>query len=559
MSLRRRLTMLVAVALTPPFFLMVFNTARWQVYLESDVHKDAVADARLVAAQIGQMINGGHALLQAMSKYPVVVGNDADCTNYFKSVITELPIFSEAAIIDTDGKFHCSTIPIPPDLDVRDRVYFREPLATGKFTVGAYTIGRVTYAPSIHLSMPYRSQDGMLSGVIVVILDTEKMADNLITLPTRVHDRIIVLDHTGAVVFAFPHDATRDAEVIAKSVFPRLTIDAVGTVDADILPNRPQIVAYVPIGKQAGGLFALIAVDRNVAMTAAWNIAAVSLFAGMIAVVLGIGGTWLVAHYYIVRPLRRLVSTARRREHGDTQAHFPQLATDSEFGVLSAALSRMSDKVDELLAQKELLLREVQHRVMNSLNVLSSIFDIQRRQHFTTDVTREQLDRARDRVMAMAAIYRFLYSTSTMQNIDVGELLRAVCKESENAYEGPVKLDISVESESVMLSGSNAISLAMLTHELITNAIKHAYAEGEPGPISVSLKRLLNGSFEYHFADRGRGLPADFQIEKSDSLGMNMIAATARQLNGKLKLNDLNPGTEFVLQLPSDIEQATAA
>jgi two-component sensor histidine kinase len=99
----------------------------------------------------------------------------------------------------------------------------------------------------------------------------------------------------------------------------------------------------------------------------------------------------------------------------------------------------------------------------------------------------------------------------------------------------------------------------MLTHELITNAVKHAYSEGEPGPISVSLKRLDGGGFEYRLADRGRGLPSDFQIEKSDSLGMIMISATTRQLGGKLTINHLNPGTEFVIELPTSIEQSKVA
>ena len=138
-------------------------------------------------------------------------------------------------------------------------------------------------------------------------------------------------------------------------------------------------------------------------------------------------------------------------------------------------------------------------------------------------------------------------------------MLRAICKESENAYEGPVKLTIDVDAVPLFLSGTNAIALAMLTHELITNAVKHAYSEGEPGPIRISLKRVEDNAFEYRFADRGCGLPKDFQIEKSNSLGMIMITATTRQLGAKLEINQLNPGTEFVLLLPAEIEHKKPA
>jgi two-component sensor histidine kinase len=205
-----------------------------------------------------------------------------------------------------------------------------------------------------------------------------------------------------------------------------------------------------------------------------------------------------------------------------------------------------------------MLLRELQHRVMNSLNLLSSIFDMQSRHRLTTDTSREQLASARNRVVAMGTVYRHLYNSDTVDAIDISALLRIVCNESKNAYEGPVKLCIQVDATPLLLSGTNATALAMLTHELITNAVKHAYSEGDSAPISVSLKRLDGGSFEYRFRDRGRGLPGDFEVDKSDSLGMLMISATTHQLGGKLTINHVNPGTEFLIELPPEIEQSKA-
>jgi two-component sensor histidine kinase len=215
----------------------------------------------------------------------------------------------------------------------------------------------------------------------------------------------------------------------------------------------------------------------------------------------------------------------------------------------------MSVRVDDLLAQKALFLRELQHRVMNSLNLLSSMFDIQRRKSETTEVAKAQLASARNRVVALGTVYRHLYNNDAVDNIEVSELLKSVGRESASACDGPVKLEINVDADPLLLSGTNAISLAMLTHELIMNSIKHAFTEGETGLVTVSLKRGEDG-FIYRFADRGRGLPKDFTIDKSDSLGMIMITATARQLGGKLTINDLAPGTEFVLELPPTIQEA---
>jgi two-component sensor histidine kinase len=246
------------------------------------------------------------------------------------------------------------------------------------------------------------------------------------------------------------------------------------------------------------------------------------------------------------------VRTAHRRETGDIGATFPRINISTEFGQLSTSLSRMSGRINELLEQKSLLLRELQHRVMNSLMLLSSVLEIQRRQVPDT-AAREHLARARDRVVAMGTIYRYLYQTDTPNEVDFSRFLNILCKESQNAYAGTHRRIITVEAEPLQLPGSTAIALAMLTHELITNALKHAYPEGETGPITVKLERSEDGGFALRVADQGRGLPPNFQIGQSTSLGMRVIASTAGQLGGTIEVNRLEPGTEFVIRLPSDI------
>jgi len=556
MSLRRRLAILVGIGMTPPLLLVMISTARWEVHHEDDLRGSGLADARLLSTEVTQIIDSSRDMMTVMAKFPGVPGDEAACTAYFKSVVESLPIYREAAIIDKDGKFHCSTIPIPPNLDVRDRPYFREPLTTGRFTIGTFTTGRVTRESSIHVSMPYQSPDGSLSGVIVLILNPDKMGQNLAALPWHPRDRVIVVDRSGTVVLTFPPGDSKDATAIAGAVFDRANWRSPESLKIDVLPAHPQIVSVAPVVVGSGSLGVMVAVDRNAAMAETWNFAARNLATALATILLAIAGAWVATHFLITRPVRTLVDVARRRETGDATARFPEMRATSEFGQLSASLWRMSARVDELLAQKALFLRELQHRVMNSLNLLSSMFDIQRRKSETSEIARTQLASARNRVVALGTVYRHLYNNDAIDNIEVGGLLKFVAAESANAYEGSVKLTIDVDVDPLLLSGTNAISLAMLTHELIMNAIKHAYQEGETGTVNVSLKRQPDGGFIYRFADHGRGLPSDFKIEKADSLGVIMITATARQLGGKLTINDLSPGTEFLLELPANLQEA---
>jgi hypothetical protein len=160
MSLRRRLSVLVAIALVPSLALTTYNAVRWKLFLEGEAHTTALSAARFTAAEFEQIIENSRQLMKVMSKYPAAPDHEEECTSYFKSVIADISIYREVAIIDANGKFHCSTIEIPPTLDVSDRVYFYEPMKTGKLTVGTITQGRVTHSTSIHLSMPFKNADG---------------------------------------------------------------------------------------------------------------------------------------------------------------------------------------------------------------------------------------------------------------------------------------------------------------------------------------------------------------------------------------------------------------
>jgi len=555
MSLRRRLSILVAIVLVPSLLLTAYNAVRWKLFLEDEAHTNALSAARFTSAAFEQIVDSSRQLMTVMSKYPAVPDREEECTSYFKSVIADIPIYREAAVIDTDGKFHCSTISIPPTLDVRDRLYFYEPMKTGKLTVGTITQGRVTHSTSIHLSMPFKGADGSLRGVIVLILNPEKLAEKLPVYPWRPEHRLIVLDREGSLVLTIPTNDIENVEALSKAIFPKIAHVPSGTVDIKGPNGRSEIVGFVPLNDTTEGLFTAVAIDRDSALAEASIINMRAIAFDLIAFILAVIGVWLAVYIMIDRPIRALIKSARKREAGDTSTQFPKLWFSTEFGQLSAALYRMSDRIDELLKQKDLLLRELQHRVMNSLNLLSSLLEMQRR-NIDDPAAKEHLANARDRIIAMGTVYRYLYQTHTLEYVEFSEFLNTICNRSEIAYVGTNKPSIEVEAESLQLSGAHAISLGMLTHELITNALKHAYSDSAAGLIQVTLKHKDDGSIDFRFADHGRGLPADFQIETTSSLGMKLIASTVRQLGGTLEINRLEPGTEFVIRLPSSIEQS---
>ncbi len=557
MRLRRRLSVLVAIALAPSLLLTAYNAARWRIFLEDETRTTALSEARITSAEFEKIIDNSRQFMTAMTKYPAAPDYKEQCASYFKAVIANSPVFRGVAIIDSDGKFHCSTIPFPAALDVRDRIYFDESLNRRKLAVGTITEGRVTHSTSIHLSIPYKDTDGSIKGAIILILNPEKLAESLPAYPWRSVHRLVVLDGEGSLVLTLPTTDFEEAGAIAKLIAQKIDHAASGTIDIKDSNGRSLIVGLAAPNGATEGLFTAVAIDRDLALAETSIINVRGIAFDFIAILLAVIGVWLAAYVMIDRPIRAIIRSARKREAGDTSAQFPKLRFSDEFGQLSAALTRMSDRIDELLKQKDLLLRELQHRVMNSLNLLSSLLEMQRR-YIANSAAKEHLANARDRIIAMGTVYRHLYQADTLEYVEFSEFLNTICSRSEIAYVGANRPSIKVDAEPLELSGAHAISLGMVTHELITNALKHAYSESASGTIEVTLKHNKDGSIDFRISDHGRGLPRDFEIEsKSSSLGMKVIASTVRQLGGTLEINRLNPGTEFVIHLPANIEHRT--
>jgi two-component sensor histidine kinase len=550
MRLRRRLSVLVAIALLPSLLLTAYNAVRWRIFLEQEARASALSEARATSSQLDQIVDNARQLLTAMAKLPLNTDNEVECASYLRSVISDVTTFHDATIVDPDAKLICSTV--KDALDVADRSYFSQAFNVSKFTVRTIAQGRPTGSTSIRLSMPYKDADGTPKGVIVFIGDLEKFAESFRTYQWRPDHRLILLDGHGSLVLTLPTEDSEQADAVAKLIFPLISHVKSGAVVVKDPIGRSLIVGVATPSSAAENLYTAIALDRDSALAETSIVDVRGIEFDFILIIVAVIAVWLAAYLMIDRPVRAIIRSAHKWESGDARAAFPKFRFSDEFGQLSAALTRMSGRIDELLKQKDLLLRELQHRVMNSLTLLSGLLEMQRRSTKSA-VAKENLAVARDRIVAMGMVYRHLYQTDALEYVEFSEFLRTICGTSASAY-GGTKRSIDVDAEPLELSGPNAISLGMLTHELITNALKHAYADNEPGSIKVTLKHKKRSGIDLSVSDRGRGLPLDFKIGgNSSSLGMKMIASTVRQLGGTLEINRLTPGTEFVIHLPADI------
>jgi PAS domain S-box-containing protein len=206
---------------------------------------------------------------------------------------------------------------------------------------------------------------------------------------------------------------------------------------------------------------------------------------------------------------------------------------------------RSSIGIEESLKEKDVLLKEIHHRVKNNLQVISSILNLQ--SSFVSDEnTLGILQESRNRIRSMAIIHENLYRTEDFASIKFDNYLRNLSANLIASYSVDRKIDFDADLQEVDLVLDQAIPCGLLTNELITNALKYAW-EGQEGVSTIRLRLEQEGDMiKLTIADNGVGLPQEFEDMQSDTLGLQLVTTLAEQLDAELKVNS-NQGAEFQL------------
>ena len=199
------------------------------------------------------------------------------------------------------------------------------------------------------------------------------------------------------------------------------------------------------------------------------------------------------------------------------------------------------------LREKEVLLREIHHRVKNNLQIISSLLSLQE-EGVDNAVTLGVLAESRGRVTSMALIHDQLYRSHDLGQIDVEEYLRQFIPRLVSTYKGGRDVSLRFELSRVHLLLDQAVPFGLIVNELVTNALKHGFKGRERGRICVTAARTQAGVC-VSIEDDGEGLPGDFTLDAVHSLGLQIVRMLARQLRGTLSLEP-SEGTCFCLRFP---------
>lgn len=212
---------------------------------------------------------------------------------------------------------------------------------------------------------------------------------------------------------------------------------------------------------------------------------------------------------------------------------------------------RATRERDREIADRDLMLREFDHRVKNNFAIVASMLDIQRRR-VDDPAAIEALETAMMRVDSIARAHRHLYRDGQAQEVNIGDYLEDLCATLADALSlrGGVKL--TCHAEPALIGRDRAVSIGLIVNELATNAAKHAFVGRDSGEITVSWARRAEGGWRLTVADDGVGMAGRAKVRRTDGggLGKRLIDAFARQAGGELTTTSDISGTEVTLDLP---------
>ncbi len=216
-------------------------------------------------------------------------------------------------------------------------------------------------------------------------------------------------------------------------------------------------------------------------------------------------------------------------------------------------LSKKNIIIHQALQDKEVLIREIHHRVKNNLQIISSIINLQRIR-IDNPAIESVFNEMQRRIMAISSIHHKLYQGDSVSLINMKEYLTEIVDSIHQAFDDQgMEVIYQISIQNIKLDIDVAVSLGLIVNELVTNAYKYAFKPGNKNHLTIDLIVTGIHQFQLIVGDSGPGLPEGFVIDKSESLGMRMVSLLTRQLKGTIKIQNQN-GAILVIEFNEPVK-----
>ena len=217
-------------------------------------------------------------------------------------------------------------------------------------------------------------------------------------------------------------------------------------------------------------------------------------------------------------------------------------------------IQAMNDMLKDSLDEKEVLLKEIHHRVKNNLQIISSLLNLQSH-NITDENVKGAVKEGQSRVKSMALIHQVLYQSDRLSKINFQDYLKQLTGFLASSFmPADKKISAEVMADNIQLDIDTAIPLGLIVNELVSNAYKYAFHDKDEGKVNVQIKHDDGEGYVLRVSDNGNGLPGDLDINKTGSLGLKLVNILTRQIQGELKVSNKN-GAMFEIRFKESLKK----
>ena len=532
-----RLAALLGLALLPIGIIAMVQTYR--VIDEADRNAEAaLVGATLTAATVEResILRVRGAAQIAARILPSLLDDPADCSARAAAFVSETQNITFAGMVSIDGVNICGSDGIGTDL-TSSQIY-QNFLENPSPSVDA-VIGKISGRSVVVVTEPYRL-DGEIAGYVALSVPQNTLQLN--------HDQndlsplfATAFTSEGTVLWTAESEQTLSGELPAEDRITDLVGSDPSSFRAEARNGKSRFYTVAPLVPDE--LYALAIWPQSAVRTAGLTAASAILFPLLMWMV-SIGVAYFAVHRLVVRHIRYLrlrirAFTANRRimppQYGsDTPADLREVI--EAFHQMTERIVRDEADLENSIHEKDVLLKEVHHRVKNNLQLIASMMNMQLRKA-TEFETKFVLRRLQDRVLGLATIHRNLYQASVLSRVDTAHLIRELVNQtvtSSNASEQGVSISIGVDD--VALYPDQAVPLSLLVAETVTNALKYVGTPPSGSPwIELTLREEEDGSVTLRVTN-STGPYTNDEAQISTGLGQQLMQAFAMQLDADTRI-----------------------
>ena len=538
-----QIAFLLAVVLLPLMLISMVNSVRAVDEMQARSEAALTGETMTAAANAVRQIQEARGTAAALaSMIGPLLGDDAACSAAMARMRAAQPQYSLIAFIPRDGIMRCSSS--GKTYDFSQSPIFKEVLRGARPAFSANQHGPISGTSVLGISHPVFNNAGVNRGFVTLSLPHSKLDLTGGTADPAGPLELMAFDRDGEVLMATVglENAARalpkDWALVALMRDHPLAFSAQSAAGA----NRTfSIVPLVP-----GELYALGTWPADQISSFRSSLIFLPLLAPALTWIASLVVAWLAVERLVNRHIRSLNTAIKTFASGNRMINTVNVAgAPLEIREMAAAYEMMTDAVmrneaelEDVVHQKEVLLREVHHRVKNNLQMIASIMNMHLRKARTPD-TREVIKGLQGRVMSLATIHRELYQTTGVGDVHAAELLDAIARQTVNVAAGPDdRIDLRLQLDDIRMTPDQAVPLALLVGEGLMNAVRFAsLTVANPLLLELRLTRQAADSAILEIAGSivGGDIPAPDTMDDSLGLSAQLLAAFAMQLDGTLE------------------------